>query len=147
MDADDPLMEGRLRVLVPEVLGSDAVWARPSVPPGGMSRPVPGDDVWVSFERGDTDYAVWEPSVSDDRNEDATTGYIGKYRAIVVDDADPLQQGRLQVSIPEVTGDSCPWATPGLFLGPDDPVPQVGADVWVEFEQGDPLYPVWVGTP
>src|SRR5690242_14382413 len=24
-------------------------------------------------------------------------------------------------------------------------VPQVGAGVWVEFEQGDPDYPVWVG--
>jgi uncharacterized protein involved in type VI secretion and phage assembly len=24
-------------------------------------------------------------------------------------------------------------------------VPQVGAGVWVEFEQGDPDYPIWVG--
>ena len=24
-------------------------------------------------------------------------------------------------------------------------VPQIGAGVWVEFEQGDPDYPIWVG--
>ena len=24
-------------------------------------------------------------------------------------------------------------------------VPQIGAGVWIEFEQGDPDYPIWVG--
>ena len=28
----------------------------------------------------------------------------------------------------------------GMFM-----VPQIGAGVWIEFEQGDPDYPIWVG--
>ena len=28
----------------------------------------------------------------------------------------------------------------GVFV-----LPQIGAGVWVEFEQGDPDYPIWVG--
>ena len=28
----------------------------------------------------------------------------------------------------------------GVFV-----VPQIGAGVWVEFEQGDPDYPIWIG--
>lgn len=44
------------------------------------------------------------------------------------------------------------WAEPCVLLaGPTGPpmgvymVPPIGAGVWVEFEHGDPNYPVWVG--
>jgi hypothetical protein len=146
VSVDDPQMESRLSVLVPEIFGTDAVWARPSRPAGDVAIPAVGDDVWVSFEHGDSDYPVWEPSVADDRSQDAPSGYIGKYRAIVVDDSDPQMEKRLQVSVPEVLGDAQLWATPGLLVGPDDPLPTIGTEVWVEFEHGDPSYPVWVGT-
>ena len=35
-----------------------------------------------------------------------------------------------------------PWAgiNTGMFM-----VPPIGAGVWVEFERGDPDYPIWVG--
>jgi len=74
----------------------------------------------------------------------------GKYRGTVASNIDPLQQGRLLVQVPDVlAGDPCFWANPalpgagkqaGLFA-----LPPVNAKVWVEFEQGDPDYAVWVG--
>lgn len=73
--------------------------------------------------------------------------YYGKYRGQVLNNIDPLQQGRVQVSCPAVLGDGqLSWAMPctpyagnqvGLFM-----VPPVGANVWVEFEGGDPDYPI-----
>jgi hypothetical protein len=105
-----------------------------------------GEEVWVSFEHGDSDYPVWEPTVTDDRTQDATAGYVGKFRAVVVDDADPLGQDRLQVTVPEIAGDAPLWAAAGIVVGGDVPMPAVGVEVWVEFEHGDPSYPVWVGT-
>ena len=76
--------------------------------------------------------------------------YLGKYRGIVASNIDPLEQGRLLVQVPDVlAGDPCFWAMPalpgaspqaGLFT-----LPPVNAQVWVEFEQGDPSYAIWVG--
>lgn len=73
--------------------------------------------------------------------------YYGKYRGQVLNNIDPMQQGRVQVSCPAVLGDGqLSWAMPctpyagnqvGLFM-----VPPVGANVWVEFEGGDPDYPI-----
>jgi uncharacterized protein involved in type VI secretion and phage assembly len=75
---------------------------------------------------------------------------FGKYRAVVINNIDPLQIGRIQVMVPDV-GAVIPtsWAMPcvptaginaGFFA-----VPIIGAGVWVEFERGDPDYPIWVG--
>jgi hypothetical protein len=76
--------------------------------------------------------------------------YYGKYRGVVLNNIDPLQMGRLMVQIPDVTG-----LAPGSWAMPCVPVagiqngmvalPIIGSGVWVEFEQGDPDYPVWVG--
>jgi hypothetical protein len=80
----------------------------------------------------------------------AGRGFFGKFRATVSDNLDPLRKGRLRVSAPDVLdGDDLGWALPavpyagdgvGLFL-----IPPKGANVWVEFEQGDPDYPIWAG--
>ncbi len=77
--------------------------------------------------------------------------YLGKYRSTVVNNVDPKQIGRIQVIVPDVSGLApTSWAMPcmpyggvnaGLFA-----VPAIGTGVWVEFEQGDPDYPIWVGT-
>lgn len=79
-----------------------------------------------------------------------TERYWGKYRGTVVTNIDPEQRGRIQVIVPAVTGlIPSTWAMPcvpfagkvsGLFV-----VPQVGAGVWVEYEDGDPDKPIWVG--
>jgi uncharacterized protein involved in type VI secretion and phage assembly len=76
--------------------------------------------------------------------------YFGKYRGKVENNIDPMLLGRVQVSVPAVLGQGrLSWAMPcvpfagaqlGLFL-----VPPVGANVWVEFEAGDPDYPILAG--
>ena len=75
--------------------------------------------------------------------------HYGKYRGQVASNADPANRGRLQVSVPALLGDQLVWAMPcapyagngvGLFA-----LPPVGAGVWVEFEGGDPDYPIWSG--
>jgi len=79
--------------------------------------------------------------------------YYGKYRGTVVNNVDPQQQGRLMIMVPDVLGPGLSsWAEPCVPLaGPTGPpmgvflVPPIGAGVYVEFEQGDQNYPVWVG--
>jgi Type VI secretion system/phage-baseplate injector OB domain len=79
--------------------------------------------------------------------------YYGKYRGIVTDNADPDNLGRLKLTVPSLLGKEVVtgWAYPcapyggssglGFFF-----IPEVGAGVWVEFEEGDPEFPIWVGA-
>lgn len=76
--------------------------------------------------------------------------FFGKYRGTVVANIDPLQMGRIQAMVPDVAGMlPSSWAMPclpvaGLNMGMFT-VPPIGSGVWIEFERGDPDYPVWVG--
>ena len=76
--------------------------------------------------------------------------YYGKYRGTVINNIDPMQIGRIQVMAPDVSNVMLSsWALPcvpvaGINMGVFT-VPLIGAGVWVEFEQGDPDYPIWVG--
>jgi len=76
--------------------------------------------------------------------------FYGKYRGMVLNNIDPMQMGRLMVQVPDV-GSVAPstWAMPcvpiagiqnGMFA-----LPIIGSGVWIEFEQGDPDHPIWVG--
>src|SRR5271166_5852979 len=76
--------------------------------------------------------------------------FYGKYRGVVIDNIDPIQIGRILAQVPDVL-DEVPsrWALPsvpaagiqaGMFI-----VPPIGAQVWIEFERGDPDYPIWTG--
>lgn len=76
--------------------------------------------------------------------------YYGKFRGTVIQNVDPEQIGRIQVMVPDVSGLlPSSWAMPCVpFAGKQSGVyvvPQIGAGVWVEFEQGDPDYPIWSG--
>ncbi|MDW8323755.1 MAG: phage baseplate assembly protein V [Burkholderiales bacterium] len=77
---------------------------------------------------------------------------FGKYRGHVVDNEDPQRLGRLRVRVPALLGDAVTaWALPCMPCGGAAGhgwfcVPEVGAQVWVEFEGGDLNYPIWVGT-
>lgn len=76
--------------------------------------------------------------------------FYGKYRGVVTDNSDPLMIGRIQARVPDVMGDhDSGWAMPcvpfagkglGFFA-----LPATGAGVWIEFEHGDPDYPIWSG--
>lgn len=79
-----------------------------------------------------------------------THEYYGKYRGVVINNIDPEQRGRIQVEVSDVPTLFPPtWAMPCLPVGGIQAgiftVPPIGAGVWVEFEQGDPDYPIWVG--
>jgi uncharacterized protein involved in type VI secretion and phage assembly len=75
--------------------------------------------------------------------------YFGKYRGTVIDNNDLTGRGRIQVNVPAVLGTENIWALPCVpYAGPDVGfvyLPPTGAGVWVEFEAGDPSYPVWTG--
>ncbi len=77
----------------------------------------------------------------------------GKYRGIVVENEDPARLGRLKVRVPSVLGDVVTgWATPCAPYGGAANqgflfIPEVDAAVWVEFEEGDLEFPIWVGAP
>jgi len=76
--------------------------------------------------------------------------FYGKYRGTVIQNVDPMQIGRIQVIVPDVSGLlPSSWAMPCFPLAGKQMgaywIPQIGAGVWVEFEQGNPDYPIWVG--
>ena len=77
------------------------------------------------------------------------TTFSGKYRGKVVNNLDPLMLGRLITLVPAVSELPLSWAMPcvpyagknvGLFA-----LPPLAANVWIEFEGGDPNYPIWTG--
>ena len=76
--------------------------------------------------------------------------FYGKYRGTVINNIDPLLIGRLQVMVPDVSSFvPTSWAMPcvpiaGIQNG-TYAVPIISSGVWVEFEQGNPDYPIWSG--
>ncbi len=76
--------------------------------------------------------------------------FYGKYRGIVTNIEDPLKIGRIQARVPDVLGnETSGWALPCVPFAGDGmgfyALPSTNARVWVEFEQGDPDYPIWSG--
>lgn len=75
--------------------------------------------------------------------------HFGKYRGTVTDNADATLRGRVEVRVPAVWGSTPVWAMPcvpyagkgvGFYSLPD-----ADTGVWVEFEAGDPSFPIWTG--
>ena len=76
----------------------------------------------------------------------------GKYRGAVVDNADPKKMARLTLRLINLFGGEyvTGWAMPCLPYGGEQNqgmlfVPEKDSQVWVEFEEGNIDYPVWVG--
>lgn len=85
--------------------------------------------------------------------EVAERRFYGKYRGKVVDNEDPESLGRLKVTVPSVLGEEVVtgWAWPCVPYGGAANqgmlfIPGVDAKVWIEFEEGDLEFPIWVGT-
>ncbi len=75
--------------------------------------------------------------------------FFGKFRGVVRDNQDPSNLGRIRVTVPAVLGENEVWAMPcvpyagngvGFYC-----LPAPGTGVWIEFEAGDPSFPVWAG--
>ena len=75
--------------------------------------------------------------------------FFGKYRGLVKDNRDPTGRGRLKVIVEAVMGDEEIWALPCMPYAGNNMgtymIPEKDTGVWVEFEAGDPSYPIWVG--
>ncbi len=75
--------------------------------------------------------------------------YLGKHRGVVLNNIDPMGIGRIQAQVIGVFTLASSWAMPcfpmaGMQTGMIA-VPPIGAGVWIEFEHGDPDYPIWTG--
>lgn len=73
--------------------------------------------------------------------------FYGLYRGTVADVKDPDNNRRVKMTVPQVLGEEqTDWAWPmdlaGAYIAP----PAVGQGVWVQFEGGDPSFPVWSST-
>ena len=93
---------------------------------------------------------------------------LGKYKGFIRDNADPENRGRVRVYCPQVMGPNdgrehwLDWAEPcfpwfgGISTGDFGPpltreeqLEDYGAEyygVWIEFQGGQPDFPIWVGT-
>lgn len=75
--------------------------------------------------------------------------FIGKYAGTVERNDDPLGKGRLLVKVPAVFKNGQVWALPCVpYAGPNVgffAMPPEKANVWVEFEGGNPERPIWSG--
>lgn len=75
--------------------------------------------------------------------------YYSTYRAIVINNNDELNMNRVHVYIPSVQNGIKIWALPksttigGCFHGLKLTTPLVGEVVYIEFEGGDQLRPLW----
>lgn len=75
--------------------------------------------------------------------------FYGKYRGTVTE-VDTSQKGRIKAKVPAVLGNTVSgWCLPCVPYAGDQAaicfLPEPGAGVWIEFEGGDPSYPIWVG--
>jgi uncharacterized Zn-binding protein involved in type VI secretion len=83
---------------------------------------------------------------------DLRSKVFGKHRGFVVDNADPEKKAQVRAKVPALFGDQVlPWALPCLpFGGLADQgffsVPEPDAQIWIEFEGGDPDRPIWTGA-
>jgi len=76
--------------------------------------------------------------------------YYGKYRATVINNLDPENRGRVQVQLGDRFGMfPSTWALPAFQMAAIQcglvALPPVHATVWIEFEAGDPDFPIWSG--
>jgi hypothetical protein len=71
----------------------------------------------------------------------------GVYRGVVADNRDPLNKNRLKLKVPQLLQNHVTdWAWPIETFTISTSLPKPGQMVWVMFEGGNPMWPVWAGT-
>ncbi|MDJ0716949.1 MAG: phage baseplate assembly protein V [Prochloraceae cyanobacterium] len=75
---------------------------------------------------------------------------FGKYRGTVTNNQDSCKLGRIQVQVPAISENMRNlWALPSTPYAGENvgffAIPPIGANVWVEFEGGNPDFPIWSG--
>ena len=86
--------------------------------------------------------------IINERGLESLGRYYSIYRGVVVDNRDPEHLGRVKVTVPQFDNVVAEWAYP---LGQEGSIqtgfryltPKIGQIVFVQFECGDPLYPIW----
>lgn len=72
--------------------------------------------------------------------------WFGKYSGTVTGNEDADKQGSVKVTVPAIFGPELEVMARPCFPYGHFFVPPVGTKVWVEFEGGDPEFPIWVGA-
>jgi len=89
------------------------------------------------------------PGTLDTSGKPNTRRFYGKYRGKVAENLDPLFLGRILPVVPAVSDLPLTWAMPCVpYAGPTVgfyAIPPLDANVWIEFEGGDPNLPIWTG--
>jgi len=75
--------------------------------------------------------------------------FYGKYRGSVTE-VEENGRGRIKAKVPAVLKDTpTGWCDPCVPYAGDGVgfafLPEVGSGVWIEFEGGDPSFPIWTG--
>jgi Type VI secretion system/phage-baseplate injector OB domain len=84
-------------------------------------------------------------TIDTDESEHPPRPTCGVYRAVVLDNTDPLLQRRLLLRVPDIWGDEAVWAAACLPVSGAKGVPAVGDGVWIALESCDPSRPIWLG--
>jgi hypothetical protein len=72
--------------------------------------------------------------------------FFGTYRGLVFDSNDPENLGRVRIQVPQVLQlEVSGWAPLSYQTGITTTPPPAGAGVWVQFEGGDPSFPICIG--
>lgn len=89
-------------------------------------------------------------TAADDGGAPGPRRFSGVVRGIVVDIQDPEAAGRIKVRFPSLPNNFEAWARVSLPLGGNRTglwaLPEIGDEVIVAFEQGDPRNPVVLGS-
>lgn len=80
------------------------------------------------------------------KDEFGNRRFFGLYRGVISATDDPDGQGRVKALIPQVLlNEMSGWMWVQDELGLKTKSPNIGQGVWVQFEGGDPSFPVVVG--
>ena len=80
------------------------------------------------------------------KDEFGNRRFFGLYRGVVQETNDPANQNRIRVMIPQVLATELTgWIWVQETTGITTRTPKVGQGAWIQFEGGDPSFPVCVG--